>query len=589
MPTPLTANELRRAFTDFFAERGHTVVPSASLIPHDPTVLFTVAGMVPFKPYFVGDEAPPYPRATSVAEVRPRRRQAQRPRRHRPHQPPPRVLRDARQLQLRRLLQGRGHPVGVGARTPRCSGSTATASGSRSTTPTTRPSAIWHDAVGVPDGAHPAPRRRTTSGRWATPARAARAREIFCDRGPEFGPDGGPAHGGERALHRDLEPRVHAVRPAARRHAARRCRSRAIDTGAGLERILAVLQGVDSVWDTDVLPPADRRGRAGHRRRATARSTTAPTSSLRILAEHARTMTFLVTDGVFPSQRGPRLRAAPHHPPRRAPRLPARRREARACRRWSTTAVDVMGDAYPDVVKNRDFIVGVLDPRGGALPPDAADRRRPSSTTSSTSAATSLPGATAFLLHDTSASRSSSPQEIAGERGVDGRLGGLRRRDGRAARAGPRRRARRGAAPTTSASTRTASSSSSSAPPSSPATPSDDDRRRARAGRRAGSRRRRRVEIVPRPHAVLRRVRRPGRRHRHDHDADTGTRRGARHHVRPARPAPPHGAASPRAASTAGQDAVTARSTSTAATPSAATTPAPTCSTGRCARCSAST
>src|SRR5215213_11720629 len=63
---PLTADQLRRAFTGFFAERDHVVVPSASLIPHDPTVLFTVAGMVPFKPYFVGDEVAPYRRATSV-------------------------------------------------------------------------------------------------------------------------------------------------------------------------------------------------------------------------------------------------------------------------------------------------------------------------------------------------------------------------------------------------------------------------------------------------------------------------------------------------------------------------------------------
>src|SRR6476619_2054518 len=63
---PRTADELRSAFTDFFAARAHTVVPSASLIPHDPTVLFTVAGMVPFKPYFTGDEVAPWPRATSV-------------------------------------------------------------------------------------------------------------------------------------------------------------------------------------------------------------------------------------------------------------------------------------------------------------------------------------------------------------------------------------------------------------------------------------------------------------------------------------------------------------------------------------------
>ena len=62
----MDANGLRAAFTRFFADRGHTVVPSASLIPHDPSVLFTIAGMVPFKPYFLGEEPAPWPRATSI-------------------------------------------------------------------------------------------------------------------------------------------------------------------------------------------------------------------------------------------------------------------------------------------------------------------------------------------------------------------------------------------------------------------------------------------------------------------------------------------------------------------------------------------
>ncbi|MCB0984458.1 MAG: alanine--tRNA ligase, partial [Ilumatobacter sp.] len=62
---PKTADQLRSTFLDFFVAKGHTAVPSASLIPHDPTVLFTVAGMVPFKPYFLGDEVPPYSRAAS--------------------------------------------------------------------------------------------------------------------------------------------------------------------------------------------------------------------------------------------------------------------------------------------------------------------------------------------------------------------------------------------------------------------------------------------------------------------------------------------------------------------------------------------
>ena len=62
---PTTADELRRAFLDFFIARGHAEVASASVIPSDKSVMFTIAGMIPFKSYFVGEETPPYLRATS--------------------------------------------------------------------------------------------------------------------------------------------------------------------------------------------------------------------------------------------------------------------------------------------------------------------------------------------------------------------------------------------------------------------------------------------------------------------------------------------------------------------------------------------
>ena len=64
--TPKRAQDIRSAFTSYFGERDHAVLPSASLIPRDPTVLFTVAGMVPFKPYFLGEEKSPHSRAVTV-------------------------------------------------------------------------------------------------------------------------------------------------------------------------------------------------------------------------------------------------------------------------------------------------------------------------------------------------------------------------------------------------------------------------------------------------------------------------------------------------------------------------------------------
>jgi alanyl-tRNA synthetase len=61
--------EIRTRFLNFFADNGHEIVPSASLLLDDPTLLFVNAGMVPFKPYFLGEAPPPYPRATSVQKV----------------------------------------------------------------------------------------------------------------------------------------------------------------------------------------------------------------------------------------------------------------------------------------------------------------------------------------------------------------------------------------------------------------------------------------------------------------------------------------------------------------------------------------
>ena len=62
----MEAAQLRSIFLDYFAANGHTIVPSASLIPHDPSLLFTVAGMVPFKPYFLGEEIPAFNRAVTI-------------------------------------------------------------------------------------------------------------------------------------------------------------------------------------------------------------------------------------------------------------------------------------------------------------------------------------------------------------------------------------------------------------------------------------------------------------------------------------------------------------------------------------------
>ena len=324
---PRTADELRAAFLDFFAARGHTVVAVGEPDParRHPAVHERGDGAVQAVLRRRRDAAVP---ARDVdSEVRARGRQAQRPRRRRPHQPALHVLRDARQLQLRRLLQARRDPLGMGAlhRGPRA----------RPRAPLghrphhrrrsrARSGATW--SASLPSGSSAS--ATTTSGAWPTPARAARARRSSGTSGPELGA-GGPAR-----------PRTRTA--TSRSGTSCSCSSTpqpdgelvplpepSVDTGAGLERNLAVLQGAESVWDIDVFRPLIAAAEARHRRRLRR----LPGHRPRRLAAHPRRAR--PHDDVprrrrcGAVERGARLRAAPHHPPRGAPRVPARRRRAR--------------------------------------------------------------------------------------------------------------------------------------------------------------------------------------------------------------------------------------------------------------------
>ena len=111
----MTGHEIRQRFLDFFAERGHRVVRSSSLVPaNDPTLLFTNAGHEPVQRRLPGDREARLLARHQLAKMRPRGRQAQRPRKRRLHPPPSHVLRDAGQLLLRRLLQSRSDRLCLG-------------------------------------------------------------------------------------------------------------------------------------------------------------------------------------------------------------------------------------------------------------------------------------------------------------------------------------------------------------------------------------------------------------------------------------------------------------------------------------------
>ena len=415
----MQANDLRKAFTDFFVAKGHILVPSASLIPHDPTVLFTVAGMVPFKPYFLGEEQAPYKRATSIQKCM---------RAGGKHNDLDQIGRTARHLTFFEMLgnfsfgdyfKESAIPFAwelvteVLGLDPDRLWVTVHVTDDEAET-------IWRDVVGV------APDRiqRLDEDNWwqmADTGPCGPCSEIYFDKGESYGAGGGPANGSdERFL--EIWNLVFMQYDRSEDQVLHLLPKPCIDTGAGLERILPVLAGKGSVYETDLLGPILERassitGAAYGRDPQT-------DISLRIMADHARAMTFLVADGVLPSNEG---------------RGYVLRRIIRrsALRGWQIKQVDSMlgnlvdtvvanlGGAYPDLLRQEDFIKAVVSREedrfartlkaGSALLDAELESGAP------------IAGATAFRLHDTYGFPIELTQEVALERGVTVDVAGFTR------------------------------------------------------------------------------------------------------------------------------------------------------------------
>ena len=418
MSPPRTADELRAAFLEFFAARGHTPVASSSLIPHDDTLLFTNAGMVPFKPYFVGDETPPYRRATSVQKC---------VRAGGKHNDLDDVGRTDRHFTFFEMLGN----FSFGDYFKREAIEWAWEFYTRVlgldperlwvTVHTTDDEAaeIWHDVVGLPAARI---QRLGDDNFWrmADTGPCGPSSEIFWDRGPEFGPATGPAENEERYveiwnlvfMQFDARPDGELVPLPAP----------SVDTGAGLERNLAVLQDAASTWDIDIWQPL----LAAAEKVTGVRYGTFPGSasdvSLRILAEHGRTMTFLVADGVVPSneERGYVLRRIIRRAVRHAFLLGADQMVTPAL---VDATVDVMGGAYPEIVQQHELVRSVVGreeerfrqtlARGLDLLDGVLERG-------------DVTGDDAFFLHDTLGFPIDLTREIAGERGREVDVEGFR-------------------------------------------------------------------------------------------------------------------------------------------------------------------
>ncbi len=408
----MKAKELRKSFTDFFVERDHHRIPSASLIPHDQTLLFVNSGMVPFKPYFVGEEKPEHDRAVTVQKC---------VRAGGKHNDLDEVGRTTRHLTFFEMMGNFSFgdyfkqdaiPMAwelvteVFGLDPDRLWVTVHLSDDEA-------AEIWEKDVGIP-----AERiQRLDDDNWwrmADTGPNGPSSEIFWDMGPEFGEEGGPEFGSEdryieiwnlvfMQFETDEDGNSHPLpKPS-------------IDTGAGLERILMILQNKGSVFEIDEMAELISAAEAitgytlGHDDNSDL--------ALRVLAEHARTMTFLISDNVFPSNedRGFVLRRIMRRAIRFAYLLGV---DELVTGRLVDKVVEIMGADYPQLVSTHELVRSTVEREetqfrktlasGSAILDEELSKVEPGG---------ELPGSVAFLLHDTYGFPFEVTAEVVAERG----------------------------------------------------------------------------------------------------------------------------------------------------------------------------
>jgi len=404
------AAQLRSTFLNYFERNQHHLVPSASLIPHDPTLLFTVAGMVPFKPYFTGEETAPYERAVSIQKCF--------------RAPDIDIIGTTKRHLTFFEMMGNfsfGDYFKEGAikfawgLITEGFGLDADRLWITVHDSDDEAAELWRDLIGIrPERIQ----RLDEDNFWSMGevGPCGPCSEVFFDKGPSFGGGGGPAvNDGDRFI--EFWNLVFMQYEKAAGGTLSELPRKNIDTGAGFERVLSILNGVESVFATDLFTPLLET--ASRSIGTTYGADESSDVSIRRIAEHGRAMTMLVADGVLPSNegRGYVLRRII----RRAV-LAARRAgsETKLAQALVDATIEKMGSAYPVLVKDRDLIIEILEREeagfartlrtGMSLLDQASEEVR-------TAGLTIFPGDVAFRLHDTHGFPIELTAEIVGEAG----------------------------------------------------------------------------------------------------------------------------------------------------------------------------
>ena len=421
----MQTHEIINRFLEHFRSTGHTVVPSASLILDDPNLLFVNAGMVQFKPYFLGDAPAPYPRATSVQKCV----------RTGDIDEVGKTTRHNTFFQMAgnfsfgdyfkegaiehawKLVTGSQDEGGYGFEPDRIWVTVYEHDDEAA--------ALWSSVAGLPP--ERIQRRGMDDNFWSmgVPGPCGPCSEIYYDRGPDHGPEGGPLVDENRYIEIwnlvfMQDQRGESTGPGKGDFPVLGpLPAQNIDTGMGVERIACLLQGVDNVYETDLVRPVIAKAEELSGRRYG--DNHEDDVRFRVIADHARSGVLLVGDGVTPSNetRGYVLRRLLRRIVRSTRLLgitePVLGEFARIVR-------DAMSPSYPELVtdferidsvirKEEEAFLGTLSAGSKIFDTAVAETRR--------SGGSTLPGSKAFQLHDTYGFPIDLTLEMAAEKGLD--------------------------------------------------------------------------------------------------------------------------------------------------------------------------